>query len=712
MMANDPDLSQALEMTQAQANASNNGSPAANDPDLNQALALTQASMANANTQSAPQGGPQYPTNGPINQAINQVAPALQNIPLIGNTAADMLRGYQATGVPLPMSFTQGVGQGVQGALSGAVSLYNKLPSSLQGVAGLPSTQGNLPNVPNPQALQNPISPATAFVGNMASSMALPGDLGAVTKAASLLPKAPGVLNALAPIADRALTGAGYGMLYGSANGNTPTAGSILASAAIPAGLPALAKVPAQLGTLGLKGLGYLASKDTNDLLTPAEVATRSNQIGNAPVPFGSVVNSPTLNWLYNKMGTVIPFSGINTQMRSTLGAFDNQGQNVTKQLLGNTDPENAASTLASEIKSTYNTNKTSVKQDYNAATQEADNPTTPMAPPFNLHSAPTLDSFIAKTNAQNAVPDQVSNVLSQLQDRSIFNPDVDGNITLQKAQNVKATLGKTAARLRLNPETQFEASTLSQAHDALDSDIQNQLQTNPTALGLYQKANQNFIKNIVPYRDPSIFKVANGTVDNPQNLSSVLANNQNSKIRQVVNQLSPEGKNLTLYDLFDNASKKDENGNQVTNAARLSNAYSSLSPNATNLLASPNIQNEFNKLATLKNVTQAAQLKVNAPYTGGRGPEFLKSAGGLAAGGYIAMHNPALLTGVPGLIAANRIGARFLESPQLRQAYVNQYLPRITNPNSLAGRSVNALVRAPRPAIIANALAQGNQSQ
>jgi hypothetical protein len=57
-------------------------------------------------------------------------------------------------------------------------------------------------------------------------------------------------------------------------------------------------------------------------------------------------------------------------------------------------------------------------------------------------------------------------------------------------------------------------------------------------------------------------------------------------------------------------------------------------------------------------------------------------------------------------------MAARFLESPQLKQAYVNQYLPRITNPSSLVGRGVNALSAMPRPAMIANALAQGNQSQ
>jgi hypothetical protein len=400
--------------------------------------------------------------------------------------------------------------------------------------------------------------------------------------------------------------------------------------------------------------------------------------------------------------------------MRKTIGSFDDQGQNITQQLLGNTAPEDVASTLASEIKNNYNTNRISVKQDYQTAIQAADNPKatplTPAARPFTLSSTPTLDSFIAKTNDENAVPDQVSGVLKQLQDRSIFNPNVDGQISLQKAQNVKAMLGKTAARFRLNPETQFEASTLSQAHDALDSDIQSQLQqNNPAALTLYQKANENFAQNVAPYRDPSIFPVATGKVDNPQNLSGTLAKNQTPKIRQVVNQLSPQAKNLTLYDLFDNASKKDENGNQVTNAARLSNSYSSLSPNATNLLASSAIQNEFNKLATLKNVTQAAQLKVNPPFTGGKTPEFL-SAGLGAAGAMTLLHNPMLAPVVPAVIAANRIGARFLESPELKQAYINQSLPRITNPNSIAGKAVNGLGALADPRLIANALSQFNQ--
>lgn len=350
MMANDPDLSQALAMTQAQANAANNGNPAANDPDLNQALALTQASMGNANAQSAPQGGPQYPTAGPINQAINQAVPALQNmnIPLVSNTAADMLRGYQATGVPLPMSLMQGIGQGVQGALSGAVSLYNKLPSSLQGIPGLPSTQGNLPNVPNPQALQNPISPATAFVGNMASSMMLPGDLGAVTKAASLLPKSPGIVNALAPVADRALTGAGYGALYGSANGNTPTAGSILASAAIPAAAPyAIAGAQNVLNGNAIKAvarpvtnfiMGNLQNRGLSrgsPLLNPQAVPAQQEAIGNTPASIGEFINSPKLTGEYNKM-TQQPFSGQDQVMQNKLQDVKEMGNNLMDELTPN----------------------------------------------------------------------------------------------------------------------------------------------------------------------------------------------------------------------------------------------------------------------------------------------------------------------------------------------------------------------------------------
>lgn len=656
--------------------------------------------MAQAQTQQ----GMQYPTAGPLNQAINQAVPAVQNIPVVGNTIADMLRGAQATnfmGPGVPMSLMQGVGQGVQSALSGAVSLAN-VPWIRNAIPGLNMISGNIPNIPNPQALQNPISPATAFMGNVASSALLP-EAKVLDAASSAIPLAAKV----APIVNTAATGAGYGALYGNANGNTAGAGQIAASALMPTAIQGLFKAPAAAATLGMKGLSYLANKGSNDLLTPAQVAVRSAQVGNAPVSFGSMVNSPTLNWMYNRvMGTIIPFSGVANQMRKTVDAFNNQGQNVTQQLLGNTAPEDVPSSIASEIKNNFQTNKTNASNMYEDAINTADSNN------FNLVSTPNVNAYLQKEQQDNTIPEGLENIASSYLDGSAFKRNADNIVPLRQAQSMISSLGTQAASIASNPKgDQNQARWLYGLQGALDSDIEANLQGSP-ALGKYQQARAYFSNNVAPYKSPQIYPIAKGYVDNPQNLSNVLAKNQTPQIRTVVNQLSPESKNLTLYDLFDNASKKDEEGNQVTDAARLSNAYSSLSPNATNLLASPQIQNEFNKLATLKNVTQAAQLKINAPYTGGRTPEYLSAGAGLG-GMYALAHHPALLPLIPAAIGANRMGARFLESPGLRQAYINQSVPRLTNPNSIFGKGVNILKQGANAPVMSNLMNQiyGSQS-
>jgi hypothetical protein len=674
-----------------QANTSSSGASAS--PATQQAPISSAASAGGDNVSQLMAMYKQANPNAQQQQQSQQISPADANF-LGGVPAA--LGSYAGSAI-------RGAAQGIANLGTGAINLQERLYAPLFGKP-----------VPAPMSVnldQNDPNPLTSEAGNLASSF-IPGmpEVSGAEEAARLVgnvaPKIGSFLSKAAPAINTAATGAGYGAVYGSANGNTPTAGSIAASAALPLGLQGAIKAPAAGIEFGLQKLAARSANPGSPLLTPQDAAQRLSLIGeNNPVSFGTFINSKPLEKTYQSTMASAPFSGVMPKLENSVAATDTQADSINKMLLGNTAPSDVNTNIAAEIKSNFSTNKNTASNMYEDAIKTADSNN------FNLVSTPNVNAYLQKEQLDNTIPSGLESLAESYSNGNAFKRDSNNIVSLRQAQSQISSLGTQAASIASNPkEDQTKARWLYGLQNALDNDIQVNLQGSP-AQAKYLQARAYFANNVAPYKSPQIYPIAKGYVDNPQNLSGVLAKNQTPQIRTVAQQLSPQGKNLVLKDLFDNADSKDEQGKQITNASKLSNAYSNLSQNATDLLASPDVQNEFNKLKALKSVSDSARLAINPPYTGGRLENMLKSLGWLGAGAYAGLKSTgAVIPTITGALGANRGVARFMESPQLKQAYINQSLPRITNPNSIAGKAVNGLGALADPRLIANAIGQFNQ--
>ncbi len=153
--------------------------------------------------------------------------------------------------------------------------------------------------------------------------------------------------------------------------------------------------------------------------------------------------------------------------------------------------------------------------------------------------------------NLPSAVTDSFSSDAQDLHNTFYNNP------TFNNAKNLSSQLGngigqleKMQAAKTLDTAGVNQLSAYNKAYSAINNDMSSYLQTNrPDLDAAYQDAKTDYKTNVVPYNaDPSIRDIASGKTTNPQNISSIFANPEQSTLK-VASDLPPQSINKIIYD-------------------------------------------------------------------------------------------------------------------------------------------------------------------
>lgn len=172
-----------------------------------------------------------------------------------------------------------------------------------------------------------------------------------------------------------------------------------------------------------------------------------------------------------------------------------------------------------------------------------------------------------------------------------IANPTLDNAIDLRRELQNNINIWQRKFKLSgLTPTEKSQLDDLSNAKGSLQSDMQNLFNVNQDAGDMFDNANINWQKNVIPYeQDNDIYKMATGEVKNPTNIASIFRNPEDSTVK-VVQDLPDDMRNNIIYSAMGSPTAQK-------NAKNLMSAYNSLDQKGLSSYATPELQDSMNKL-------------------------------------------------------------------------------------------------------------------
>lgn len=496
-------------------------------------------------------------------------------------------------------------------------------------------------------------------VGGFATDLALPiPELGLGSKVAEL--GGGKILQSLGRVGESAIQGAGAG----AATANPNQIGSGALSGAVGGSLLHGAfATPKTITNAILRNTAKKAENYIGFLRTPAQVAKINQQLGNQPVNIGEVINSPWNKTIYNAT-SAIPLNTSRNNPAALVGQTHAFANNLLSKIGNGIAPEESAEKIQKALSDNENAvqrrSKALYKEVDDAATQNETNVQ------YNNYSKAIKDIKNELSNTDSPDPDE-SKVLAAL-------PDLSTKVaSFTRAKNTYSNL-LTASRQLAEGGNRNAERLLIQAQKALEQDME----TGAKAGGQdtyekYRAAQDDFKNNVVPYRAPIIQKIIQDK-SNLKNVNTPLVDTSNKK---VLEDFTPEQKNMVLYNHLLNHAQLDEDGDPEITSAAMGSAYKKLGANLRKRLISPETQADFNKLNMLNKASKEAQTRLVPPDTGVQAAQQISKGDWKAALGALAWKSAAAFP--PALIAANK-GLKTLYSPGLREAYAAGGYSPVTN--------------------------------
>jgi hypothetical protein len=440
------------------------------------------------------------------------------------------------------------------------------------------------------------------------------------------------------------------------------------------AGELAGAGISALSPTAMLRKIGERAVTGAGGIRTPKKVAQMSQNIGDAPVTIGDVVNYGPLA-RFNKALSVLPFSGVNKDASSVIQAIQNKATPAVIEMLGESKPGTITDDLRSAVNKIYKSNKSAASDKFNDVMAEAD---ARGIKPYetDAYNIPTGNTNLQKSartfllEGTKGLPPIVAKKLGNYEGRrSYSNPPYR---TFKQAHALNSSLGTTARDLRTSGNANG-ARIVTQLQEALQQDIDKTLSNSghKDILDAWKDARRDWASNVVPFQKKTLANQLSGEAD-AGNLYKTLTANKES-MRKVLNQLPQDVKNKISYHFIPkstNVSSADE----ITPLA-LESGYKSMKKSTRdNLLTPDQVQNRA-EMKDLIDASGEARLSLNQPATGYRSAGVIKAIimGALGGAGVTHGASPEELALILGGVAGVGRGIqKALTSKASRDMYIN----------------------------------------
>lgn len=421
--------------------------------------------------------------------------------------------------------------------------------------------------------------------------------------------------------------------------------------------------------------LGNLAKKATKPgsiMRSPSEAAQYMQAAGDTPVDFGSLINHPGLAKKYNNVLKFSPFSDVADKQQALVGENENRASNILDNLLGNTNEADIHPTLVNSIKDNLEANKANASALYNNVFDQAEKRGIKATDFTNTANA--IQSILDKENDPNNLSEKIpQNILSKLQknlakykDSSNYDNEPD---SIEDVHNFASDLGEQEFDAKMSDKNHL-SSLYSKLKNAVDQDLSKNLENSGASdlLDQYNAAKENYAQNVAPYRTVQLRKQILGKADNKK-IVNLLKQSQYSR---VLNDLSPEDKNLMAYDLMKGAKVDRPEGGIYTSPQKLQSNFQKIPAAIKKPVLSKQITDQLNNAGMINRLAKYATPAVNTPSTGLLGGENIINS--LKDVGLLSLGASDKKFGIPilGTLGYNTALGKLLGSNALKNAYIN----------------------------------------
>lgn len=212
-------------------------------------------------------------------------------------------------------------------------------------------------------------------------------------------------------------------------------------------------------------------------------------------------------------------------------------------------------------------------------------------------------DSPIYKTNQAGAYPnldqDTFNTAIKSQRSISKMNDNFMANPTFQNAHDFQSQLGYEIRGLqnkdnvtKLDTAESNKLDALQDARTSLLGDMNNFLQkTNPQLADQYSGATSNWEQNVTPYyANRDIYKIANGSIVNPDNLTSIFKNPEPDTLK-IIKDLPSDASNKILYSYLGKAAASKDPQSLV-------NSFNKLDEAGLSSFATPSLSQQIDQLS------------------------------------------------------------------------------------------------------------------
>lgn len=387
------------------------------------------------------------------------------------------------------------------------------------------------------------------FTGDIVAGALIPG--GAVTKATKYLPKttklvgnADKLWNKLSKTekakvlalrgADIGAEGAMMGALYGARSKNTSLSDDMLTGAAVNYPTAAAFKAPSFLLSKYLQRSAKKARAGESEALTPEQVERIDQEIGDAPVDFGTIAGNKTMRGLYTDIVSHLPFSGAKEKAGKVVGALNKQGDDLKRAFGGDLDETEIPARLTKRLKKNEERYEEEVGLKFSAAQKIAEKSKLPMTEIIGLKKV--AKKLYKEVQGRKSIPSETKKFIKEIAnlgkveakevketnglilpaalqaERSAEKAKKFSHVSFKKLDNIRKDLGIMARKAALDQDQTLHG-LLSKLEGLTHNSIEESLKTNGAeeAVKLWKEGRQIHKNNVIPYRKPEIQKIIQG---------------------------------------------------------------------------------------------------------------------------------------------------------------------------------------------------------
>lgn len=565
-------------------------------------------------------------------------------------------------------SFAKGAGQGVLNSAINASNFLNRkdtkgfdfAPHDTYGKAG--EIGGDVASFALPYSgITKGVSAATSYMPKIAN---------AFNQMKSML---PGAIQKTLPTVGRAAAS-------GASGGLISPEGKRVENALLTAGLGAGGEAVVGGYRLG-QGIGNRLFKGNR---SPEEAKAIAEQVGDLPVPYGDIVESPGLQALGRELEKV-PFSGVGTAREKVANAADKQSEKLLSNMRGNQEEDTISRNIAEKIKENRSAHKSQSSKLYNEVGDIAKENNINLKELDNLKKSGS--DYIKEFEKEGSPLSEkaVKHVKELIEDKiesNIITGSKIAGMSFNDAHKLKKSLGKLSRSYEKTDP--FTAGVYRDLSHAVKSDmVKSAEKSGNKALGAkLSEADKHYMENVLPYQSRDVFNITKNK-KNLENLPNTLLQDTDYA-KKILSDLPMDVKKSVAYKKFKSAIKENAEGVYESQPQKLFNVFNNLSPIQKDNLFTKAEQDEFKKLGTLSKLSKGK----NSSHSVGLG------AGAVGLDVLVALaHSPKAAAALLGLQIGAAGGARvinkLLTNPRIR----NSLLQRRAEPTSLNPKSRNSLL-------------------